>query len=230
VEETMTDAPAAPGPVPAEAAELICYDDDVAIGKDAPSLSGLEFIGGDSFDVGGGKVTVITHFGNLNKADYVTLTVLSDFYQKYKDDCNFVAISRDHDKADAEKWYKKYNGTFMKEQTGPNGESGANIRADFPVAYDSGHALNASLKTVMGKSTVGVGLTIIVGRDGKIAWYETFGRGKNLTGQFEYQLNAIVKGTPLHSNGNAPEIVEEEVEGGEIQGDVDLLGGGDGNY
>mmetsp|Transcript_12548 Transcript_12548/g.20280 ORF Transcript_12548/g.20280 Transcript_12548/m.20280 type:complete len:241 (+) Transcript_12548:37-759(+) len=229
--KNLSVAPEKPGPCPESAKELLVYQDDAALGQKLASISSLKFHNGDAFDVGQGKVCVMTFFCNLNKSDYVTLSVLSDIYQKYKDQANFVAVSRDHSDEDTAKWLKKYNGKFMAEQKGPNGEAGVTSRCDFQMAFDEDHKVNNELKTIMKKATVGVGMTIIFDKEGKIAWYEQYSRGVNATGQFEYQLHAIVNGTELLSNGDAPEIVEEEVEGGgAVPDDIDFLGGGGGDY
>jgi hypothetical protein len=223
----MPAMPPAPG---ADASELIVYDDDAALGKPAPSFATLKFHNGAAFEPRG-KVTVVTFFGNLNKADYVTLSVLSDLYQKVKSKAQFVAISRDNEDEDVAKWLKKYNGTFMAEQKGPKGEVGITSRCDFQMAYDAGSAVNSGFKQAMKKAVVGVGMTIVIDAAGKIAWYESFVRGVNPAGQFEYQLLALIMGKPLIKNGPAPEIEEEEVEGGgEIVGDVDVLATGGGSY
>lgn len=225
-------APPLPAPVTSdEAKELLCYDDDASLGATAPSLAGLKFQNGDAFDVGGGKPTVITWFCNLNKADFVTLSELTDVYNKYVGKVNFVAISRDHEEENVAKWLKKYNGVFMAEQKGARGEAGATIKCDFQMAYDPEHKVNAAYKTALKKAVVGVGSVTIVDKDGKVAWNETFVRGANPTGQFEYQLHAIINGTEMIKNGNAPEVVEEEVEGGgTVPDDLDFLATGGGDY
>ncbi|GBG34131.1 Hypothetical Protein FCC1311_103552 [Hondaea fermentalgiana] len=214
-----------------EAKELLTYDDDPAIGAKAPSLEPLKFKNGDAFDVGQGKPVVVTFHCNLNKSDFVTLAVLSDIYKKYEGKVNFVSISRDHDEADVEKWLKKYQGAFMAEMKGPNGEAGVTQHCDFQMAFDPEHKVNAEFKTALKRAVVGVGLAIIIDQEGTIRWLDTFVRGDNKTKQFEYQLNAIINGTELLSNGKAPEVEEEEEEGGAaIPDDVDFLGGGSGNY
>jgi len=227
-----TEPPMAPAEPPEEAKELLVYDDDPALGAKAPSLSGLEFFNGEAFDVGQGKFVVLTFHCNLNKSDFVTLAVLSDIYAKYKDNANFVSVSRDHNKEDVEKWLKKYQGTFMAEMKGPKGEAGVTQRCDFQMAFDPDHKFNTELKAVMKKGVVGVGLVIIIDKEGIIRWHETFVRGANPANQFEYQLYALINGKPLLSNGKAPELEEEEIEGevGEIPDDVDFLAGGGGNY
>jgi len=109
--------------------------------------------------------------------------------------------------------------------------AGADIRCDFQMAYDAEHKVNTAYKAALSKATVGVGFTIIVDKEGKIQWYEHFVRGNNPAGQFEYQLYAIINGTEKLSNGPAPVVEEEEVEGGgEIPDDMDFITGGDGNY
>lgn len=240
---TATDgasAVAAPAEAPAAVAlseevaaqGLAVYDDDAALSAKAPSLASLKFHNGDAIEVGKGRPVVVTWFCNLNKGDFVTLVVLSDIYQKYKDQADFVAISRDHNEADTEKWLKKYHNKRMEEQTGPNGEVGMTARCDFQMAFDEGHAVNAAFKTAMKKAVVGVGMAIVIDGEGNIKWYESFVRGKPAANQFDYQLHAVVNGTELLANGKAPEVVEEEMDGeaGTIPDDVDFLAAGTGDY
>ena len=209
---------------------MLCYDDDAAIGKDAPSLESLKFHNGDAITYGS-KPVVITWFCNLNKSDFVTLSVLSDIYEKYKGQAEFLAISRDHEEKDTEKWLTKYQGKFMAEQKNVDGSAGVTAKCSFQMAFDPEHKVNAGFKTAMGKSVVGVGLVILIDKTGKIAFHETFIRGKG-AGQLEYQLHACVTGADLLKNGPAPEQVEEEIEGeaGTVPDDIDDFLGGGGDY
>jgi len=213
-----------------EGKEMLTYDDDPALGAKAPSLAALKFHNGEAFDVAQGKPVVVTFHCNLNKSDFVTLAVLSDIYKKYEGQVNFVSISRDLEEADVEKWLKKYQGAFMAEMKGPKGEAGVTQHCDFQMAFDPEHQVNAEFKTALKRAVVGVGLAIIIDKDGTIRWLDSFVRGDNKTKQFEYQLWAVINGKELHSNGNAPEVEEEEEEGGAVPDDVDFLATGSGNY
>mmetsp|Transcript_5699 Transcript_5699/g.7211 ORF Transcript_5699/g.7211 Transcript_5699/m.7211 type:complete len:224 (+) Transcript_5699:24-695(+) len=214
--------------------EFIVYDDDPCLGQKAPSLASLKFHNGDAVEVGNGKVTVITFFSKLNKGDFPTLSVLSDVAtsEAYKDTCQFVGISRDGEERDVERWLEKFQDKFLAEIQAPDGNAGVTVKAKFPLAFDEESQVNKAYKDVAKKAIVGVGFTFIVDKEGIIRWYEQYVRGVNPMGQFEDQLKNIVEGTPLISNGNMPELEEEEVEGGDgaIPTDADPFGGCDGNY
>mmetsp|Transcript_15315 Transcript_15315/g.17329 ORF Transcript_15315/g.17329 Transcript_15315/m.17329 type:complete len:221 (+) Transcript_15315:64-726(+) len=215
-----------------KSSEFMVYADDPCLGQKAPSLASLKFHNGDAFDVGAGKVTVITFFSKLNKSDFSTLSVLSEVAtsEEYKDKVQFVGISRDGEERDVVRWFEKFQDKHMAELQAPDGSAGVTVSAKFPLAFDEESKVNKAYKDVAKKAVVGVGFTFIVDKEGVIRWYEQFVRGVNPMGQFHDQLKNIVEGTPLISNGNMPEIEEEEVEGGDgiIPVDADPFAGGGG--
>ena len=220
------------------------WSDAPGLGAECPSFETLEWpeLKSASEDVqkmgkvsvGNGKVTIITFCCKLNKADLYTLTVVSDFNDKYGDKVQAMCISRDKAVADCDKMYAKYDGKFAKETTGPNGEVGVDIKINFPIAFDPEDKVNKALKQTLVKGTVGVGYCIIVDGEGKIAWYGEYVRGVDVVGQIADQLDNIVNGKDLIDNGPNPvqdESEDEEDGANDIAGDMDDLdpfAGGDG--
>jgi hypothetical protein len=62
----------------------------------------------------------------------------------------------------------------MEELTAPNGKPGLTVYMTFPLGFDPEGGFNAQLKQAMRKGTVGVGMTVVVDKDGKICWYVFF--------------------------------------------------------
>lgn len=162
---------------------------------------------------------VVTFFSKLNKSDFSTLTVLSELSEqdKFKDNTQFLAISRDGEKRDVERFLEKFQDKFMAELQAPNGDAGVTVKAHFPLGFDAESKVNKEFKALAKKAVIGVGFTFIIDQEGIIRWYEQFIRGVNPMGQFETQLEHVINKTALVSNGKMPEIEEEEEEelGGE---------------
>jgi len=218
-------------PTSEEKVEYAVYDDDPALGKNLPveewdSLAWHNLPeGATKVSVGGGKPVVMTFFSNLNKGDYVTLSVLSELKRdsRFSDDkITFCAISRDGDKEDVPKFLRKVNGNTFGELFSTDGSPGVTIIANYPLAYDEGDKFNKMMKKIMVKGTVGVGMVIVVDGDGIIRWYEKFVRGVNPMNQLESVLESVIAGEPISvSNGKKPLAVDEEdLEVGEIPDDA----------
>lgn len=227
IEALATDA--APGPVEVKLndsfAEFKVYDDDVALGQKCPSLESIEWFNGEAPTVGAGKVTVVTFFSKLNKSDFSTLTAMTDFADKYGDKMQVVAISRDGSDTDVSKFCGKFQDKFFAELSGPGGSAGVTVKAHYPLGFDKDGAVNTQFKELCRKAVVGVGFTFIVNGEGNIVWHEVFVRGASY-GQFEAQLAAVVAGTPMESNGNAPVVEEREEAVGDFEDPFAATGDG----
>ena len=166
--------------------------------------------------------SVVTFFSKLNKSDFSTLTVLSELSEqdKFKDSTQFLAISRDGEKRDVERFIEKFQDKFMAELQAPNGDAGVTVKAHFPLGFDAESKVNKEFKAIAKKAVIGVGFTFIIDQEGVIRWYEQFVRGVNPMAQFETQLENIVNKTALVSNGKMPELEEEEEE--ELEGGADI--------
>ena len=77
-------------------------------------------------------------------------------------------------------------------------------------------------KEVSKQAALTVPTCFIIGKDGKIAWRERFGQNYIVErSDFGVQLEAVVGGKPLKSNGNRPKVEGEDVEE-EAEGDFDM--------
>jgi hypothetical protein len=215
-------------PSKTEKEQLCVWEDDPALGKKAPSLKNLKYFGGS--EPVAGKPLVVTFFSKLNKGDFSTLSVLSELQIKYGDRVQFLGVSRDAEEEDAAKFGKKYHGKSFAELSGPNGEPGLTVYITYPLAFDPGEVFNTEMKAVMRKAVVGVGLVILIDADNVIRWYEYYVRGFNPMGQFIEQLELLLAGKPLISNGpNTTSVTKEEA--ATIPDDIDpFVKKGSGNY
>lgn len=198
-----------------------------------PDLSSLQCFHEDKLPThDANKALLITFFSKLNKSDFPTFTVLNDLLEKeeFKGKLDILAISRDNEPSDVEKFPGKYKNVHKAEITGPNGEAGCTIKFDYPLAFDKDSKVNGEFKKLAKKGVIGVGMTFIV-KDGKIKWFEYFVRGSNPMNQFEAQLKNILEGKELISNGKMP-VVEDQVleDAGTVPVDVDPFGGIGDNY
>jgi len=219
-----------PDNTPEEEQSATVFDDDVALGKPAPSTSALKFFNGEPVSLTSGKPTVITFFSKLNKGDFGTLSVMSEMQQELGDRVQFLGVSRDGEEEDVAKFAKKYHGRHFSEFSGPNGEPGVTVYTTYPLAFDADDAFNNELKVTMRKGVVGVGMTILVDGEGKIRWYETYFRGRPIKNQLPEQIDNLLLGKPLLSNGSAPAVEVVEETAGAIPDDVDVFAKGKGNY
>lgn len=211
-------------------AKFRVWDDDVALGKDCPSFESLLFNiaeGPGSCPAGmknTGKVTVFTFFSKLNKADHYTMTATCQLPKGREDKVQVIGICRDKDEKDVPKFIKKFHGQFFGTTTGPKGEAGIFVDANFPLAFDKYDCFNNALKKAMVKAVCGVGMAVLVDTEGKIRWYEMFDRGNNKAGLLHQQIDLLLAGKPLESWGPNPEADEEEEEcegGGEVPTDFE---------
>ena len=86
--------------------QFTVYDDDACLGKPAPSLETLEFVHMDPAGYKEGGVTAVVFWGKFAKGDYTTIITWSELAEKYPD-VQFIGVSLDAKKADAEKYVGK---------------------------------------------------------------------------------------------------------------------------
>lgn len=200
---------------------LTVYEDDPALGKTAPLMTRLKWFNGEAVEFGQGKPVVITFFSKLNKGDFGTLSLMSEYSLLFKDEVLFAGVSRDGEEEDVSKFAGKYHGKYFDELQTPDGKPGLAVYSTFPLGFDQGDGFNQQLKQVMRKGTVGVGMTVLVDAQGVIRWYEQFVRGINPMGQLQQQIQNLIDGKPLVTNGPAPETQVIEESAGDIPDDVD---------
>lgn len=195
--------------------QFTVYDDDACLGKPAPSLDSLEFVHMDPAGYKEGGVTAVVFWGKFAKGDYTTIITWSELAKKYAD-VQFVGVSLDAKKADAEKYVGKI-GTFMATQ----GKNGITLAGGFPLAFDPDRKVKDAYKKLSAIMALSVGMAYLV-KDGKVCWREQFTRGETPMNQFEGQLKRLLAGQdPELKNGLEPEEEEEE-ESDDEQGTVNV--------
>merc|ERR1712023_19901 len=83
----------------------LVYDDDEALGKQAPAIDGLVYHKGEKVSYAGAKFTVLGFWGKFAKGDYSTLNSWSHLERKYRSKgVQFLGVSRDRKEADVVKF------------------------------------------------------------------------------------------------------------------------------
>lgn len=199
----------APKSVPAPKEEYTTYADDAALGKPAPAVDTLEYVKGDPVTLGGGKVTVVLFWAKFAKGDYTTIAGVSKLASMYAGvpDVQFVGLSVDPEKGDAESFLKKI-GTSMPEIYITD------LQVPYPLAWDSGKKVKEAFRKLSGLMSLGVSATFIIDRDGSVVWREQFGQGyfPPDKGQLAEQLRRVVLKEELLSNGPKPKADDEDDE------------------
>lgn len=211
-----SDAPAASVEFATPPEAYMTYEDDAAIGKDAPSIDSVEYVKGDPIKLGDGKVSVVTFFAKFAKGDYTTVVGVSKLADAFPD-VQFLGISVDPAKGDAEGFLKKI-GTSMPEIYV------ASLDVNYPLAWDAGKAVKEEYRKAAGMMALGASACFVVDGSGKIVWREQFGQGHPPSkGQLGEQIRRAVAGEELLKNGPKPKTEEddEEEEEMEMGGDDD---------
>tara|TARA_A100001015_G_scaffold201885_1_gene225421 strand:- start:814 stop:2253 length:1440 start_codon:yes stop_codon:yes gene_type:complete len=196
--------------------QFTVYDDDACLQKPAPSLASLEFVHMEPADYKQGGITAVVFWGKFAKGDYTTVITWSELAEKYPD-VQFIGVSLDAKKADAEKYVGKI-GTFMATQ----GKNGITIAGGFPLAFDPDRKVKDEFKKLSAIMALSVGMAYLV-KDGKVQWREQFTRGESPMNQFEGQLKRLVAGEAVElKNGIEPEEEESDDDDDEEGGTVNV--------
>ena len=195
----------------------LVYDDDEALGKQAPAIDGLVYHKGEKVSYAGAKFTVLGFWGKFAKGDYSTLNSWSHLERKYRSQgVQFLGVSRDRKEADVVKFVGRL-GTFMREL----GERGITLGATFPLAFDPETKVGEEFRKLSALMSLAVGMAYVIDSNGKILWREQFSRGAAPADQLESQLDLLVAGKDVaYVNGNEPDEDDEDDEDGEgtVQG------------
>mmetsp|Transcript_46327 Transcript_46327/g.111037 ORF Transcript_46327/g.111037 Transcript_46327/m.111037 type:complete len:227 (+) Transcript_46327:20-700(+) len=191
--------------------EYIVYNNDVCLGKDAPSLStldvmhnGVEGAEAPNLDYAANTATVVCFWSKIHKGNYPTINLWSDIAARFSEQgVVFVGVARDTDPAQVGKYIKR-----IGDHAPTLGENGIWLSGGIPLAYDAGSQVNMGFKTAAAMKTVGVDNAFVVNKEGKIVWRAKFNRGKEPTGVFEAQLALVAAGKDVELN-NEPEPESE---------------------
>merc|ERR1719424_1703120 len=209
--------------------DKMTFSDEAVLGQKLPELNLLDWLQDGAKEeatsaVAKGKNIVVVFWGKYAKGDYKFCCHASDLNNRYPD-VQFIGVSCDAERADAEKLLKK-NGTAMAEQAIDSFE------INFPSAYDKDKKFNKSIQTIGMWGSVGPGMSLIVNSMGTVVWKEQFSAAWFMPqGQFEEQLRRLGECEKLMDNGkrpvdpNAEEEIECEVGGAEFDAFADGDGG-----
>lgn len=169
-----------------------------------PALSSLDFVAGTCPAPKTPLVLVL--WANYSEADFGLLVDLSAL-AKATPSVGVVGVSCDPKRSDVEAFLGRF-GAAMPELKIPE------LRVDFPLAYDPNKEFRTALNEVSGQSKAGVSTTLVVDAEGVIVWKEQFSLMHPLEkGQLRRQLERLLAGEPLVSNGPCPVSAEDEDDG-----------------
>jgi len=196
------------------------YEDDKSFGKICPELDSLEYIRGDKVVVGHeGKTTVLLFWAKFAKGDYTTIVGLNRLVALFPD-VQFVGVSVDAEKKDAESFVKKI-GTAMAEI------SIDSLDVDYSLAWDSGKVVKESFRKACVTLALGASAVFVIDAKEKIVWREQFGQGyEPKKGQLAEQIRRHLAGEELLKNGPTP-VVEDDSDGEDPNEGIDM---GDDDY
>jgi len=175
--------------------DYVCYDDDEALGKKAPSLASLELCQGAAVAYCE-KPTVVLFWAKFLKWQvYPAMTALEALHKGGS--AKVIGIATDPKKSAVERHISK-------------GE----CPTTFGLAFDTlatgtpGGAVKNAFKAVCGGSML-VPQVFLVNKEGTIVWRQPFSSGNPYeTSNFEKQVEALAAGKPLAMNGAMPEDEE----------------------
>jgi len=197
------------GDVPTPPEGKIIFDDDAAIGKNAPSFGTLEYIKGEPVSLGKGKPVCVVFWAKAFKGDYTTLRDVSKIADALGDDIQFMGIGIDAAKEDSESFLKKI-GTKM-----PEIYIKQPLEVNFPLAYDRDLEMKDAYRAAGKLMSLGASAVFLIDGNRKIVWREQFAPAPGHTvfkGQLQEQCRRLALGEALLSNGNRPAEEEEEME------------------
>ncbi|CCW64047.1 unnamed protein product [Phytomonas sp. EM1] len=191
------------------------YSDDACFGKEAPSIDALEPIKGDKVSIGEIGVYVLYFFNTFYRGADICNNEFTQFSERFNGKATIIAISTDADRAKTE----KYLGKEIIDENTKN-----RLRLDPPhIVFDNRKEVSKEYASVSGLSVMSCPMAFIV-KDKKIMWRQQFLQTFTLNqSNFEAQLNHILAGEELESNGPHPQVVVEEEEAEGMDGDISLF-------
>jgi large subunit ribosomal protein L4e len=191
-------------------ARYVTFDGDNAVGKKAPSLSSLDFVTDETID--GKKPYVLLFWAQYHKPGFNKLPLYSELAKKFAGKVDFVAVSMDPSSASAKKFLddpaKKYSSKFP---------------LTFPVAHDVDKKLQDAYGPIL-LGPVNIPHAFLVDASGTIVWRQDHSQvgatAPTHIEQVERQIENLLSGTPLESNGPHP-YPEESSEESESEEESD---------
>merc|ERR1711934_478436 len=222
------------GPLPSPSTHMpenfAVYDDDKAIGVDAPKIGDLRFLQGEKVELGTGKVCVVIFLTTYAKDNFPNMTELSELSKQYPD-VAFTGVLVDPLGTREDPKSKATVMNFLnyhKDDTIKRDPTAEPPHIAFPIAYDPTKEYKNKWQEDCKQAAIDIPTAFIVGKDGKILWREKFGqywpvkKSKSGVGAvFPEQLALAAEDKPMASQGNRPKV-EGEDEEEEAEGDFDM--------
>merc|ERR1712216_379153 len=169
------------GPLPSPSTHMpenfAVYDDDKAIGVDAPKLGDLEFLQGEKVELGEGKVCVVVFLTTYSKDNFPNMTELSELSKQYPN-VAFTGVLVDPLGTREDPKSKATVTNFLnyhKDDTIKRDPTAEPPHIAFPVAYDPTKEYKNKWQEDCKQAAIDIPTAFIVGKDGKILWREKFG-------------------------------------------------------
>jgi large subunit ribosomal protein L4e len=183
-------------------AAYITFEGDNALGKKAPSLGSLNYVQGDA--VKGDKPYVVLFWAQYHKPGFNKFPLYSDLAKKFAGKVDFVAVSMDPSDAAAKKFLDDPAGKYSKV-----------FPLTFPVAHDVGKKLQQAYEPLL-RGPVNIPHAFVVSKSGVVVWRQDHSQvGATAPTHIEQvtrQLEHLVNGTPMESNGENPWYEESDEE------------------
>lgn len=138
------------------------------------------------------------------KGDYTTTNGLAEIYERFQRTVQFLGVSVDPNKADAEGFLKKLGQAMPEIYIN-------DLKHPFPAAWDNGKVVKEAFRELTGLAALGASAVFVIDGEGKIVWREQFGQGyEPRKGQLAEQIRRLLTNTPLIDNGPAPAVSDDE--------------------
>lgn len=174
----------------AEFSEYTCYDDDYALGQEAPTLETLEMVQGEASSYSA-KPTIVLFWAKFLKWQvYPAMTALEALHQSGA--VNVIGVATDP---------KKSAITRHIEKKG--------CPTTYALAFDNNGRVKLRFKEACGGLLSPA--VILVNKEGVIVWRQSFSGGNPYEKSgFEEQVQLFLKGEPLNKVGNTPVASDDE--------------------
>lgn len=195
--------------------DIKTYCDDAAIGKEAPKIDSTLPVKGEKLAIESDKVYVLYFFNTFYRGADVCNDEFTTLSEELADKVEFVAVSTDADLAKTEKY-------LAKEILDENTKKQLRL-APAHIIYDDGKAVSKAFAEVSNLSVMSCPMAFVV-KGGKIAWRQQFLQTFTVNqSNFKAQLNHVLAGEELESNGPRPKVEVEEEEAEGMDGDISLF-------
>eukprot|EP00041_Stephanoeca_diplocostata_P013017 m.221412 g.221412 ORF g.221412 m.221412 type:complete len:484 (+) comp19188_c0_seq3:291-1742(+) len=194
------------------------WADDTALGKKCPSLESLEYIHQQKHAPAPNACAhrVIVFWASYADGDFGVLHDVSALCSKpCFESVQPVGISCDSLRDNAESFLPLIGTPVADLKISA-------LSVDIPLAFDVAKSFRSALRATTGLLAVGVSMVFIVDKNDTIVWREQFSQTHAVgDGQLADQLQRLVDGQPLLSNGPRPTATEDDASEEENGTDVD---------